>query len=178
MRICFILLALIALPLTAFAEGACPPGQYPIGGQGVVGCAPIPGAGASGSASASRPTGKWETRWGAIAEGRGSSGPDAPTATGVSVSQKSKSLATKVALQECQLGGGVDCKVRLAYHNQCVAMADPIASDRSRGATTSSVVGAETLEKATQMARDRCAGHGARCEVVYSACSMSEFKAF
>ncbi|TGS15267.1 DUF4189 domain-containing protein, partial [Mesorhizobium sp. M1C.F.Ca.ET.187.01.1.1] len=32
-----------SLPQTASAEGRCPPGQYPIGGQGVGGCAPIPG---------------------------------------------------------------------------------------------------------------------------------------
>lgn len=38
----FVLLTLVSF--SAFAEGACPPGQYPIGGQGVVGCAPIPGA--------------------------------------------------------------------------------------------------------------------------------------
>lgn len=29
---------------TAHAEGGCPPGMYPIGGQVVQGCAPIPGA--------------------------------------------------------------------------------------------------------------------------------------
>lgn len=173
-----VVLALI-LTLTsgaAVAEGNCPPGSYPIGGQGAQGCAPISSSGAAPSSP--RPTGKWETRWGAIAEGRGSSGPDAPTATGVSVSQKSKSLATKIALEECKVGGGLDCKIRLAYHNQCVAIADPTASERSRGATTSSVVGAETLALAEQMAQDRCAGRGARCEVVYSACSMSEFKPF
>lgn len=40
---------LVLLSLAAFwarAEGGCPPGQFPIGGQGVEGCAPIPGAGA------------------------------------------------------------------------------------------------------------------------------------
>ncbi len=28
----------------AYAEGRCPPGQFPVGGQGMLGCAPIPGA--------------------------------------------------------------------------------------------------------------------------------------
>ena len=56
-----------------FAEGGCPPGMYPIGGQGVQGCAPIPGAqgggpGSSVSAPAPpRPTGEWITTWGALA---------------------------------------------------------------------------------------------------------------
>lgn len=36
-------LALAAFSGHAFAEGGCPAGQYPIGGQGVQGCAPIPG---------------------------------------------------------------------------------------------------------------------------------------
>ncbi|MGH8039935.1 MAG: DUF4189 domain-containing protein [Pseudomonas sp.] len=43
-----IVLAIFLLILSSGvrAEGACPPGQYPVGGQGVQGCAPIPGAGA------------------------------------------------------------------------------------------------------------------------------------
>jgi len=172
------ILVLFFFPAVASAEGACPPGQYPIGGQGVQGCAPIQTGSSGAASSAPRPSGKWETRWGAVAEGRGSSGPDAPTATGVSVSQPSKKLATSVALDECKRGGGLECKIRIAYHNQCVAIADPIASERARGATMSSVVGAETLSKASKMAQDRCGSRGASCEIFYSACSMSEFKAF
>lgn len=54
------------------AEGNCPSGFYPIGGQGVSGCAPIPGA-VAGTASPSapppaQPLGEWLTRWGAVAE--------------------------------------------------------------------------------------------------------------
>jgi hypothetical protein len=66
----FMSIALLLLaPLGAFAEGRCPPGQFPVGGQGMLGCAPIPGgSGAAAGPSAPRPTGKWETRWGAIAE--------------------------------------------------------------------------------------------------------------
>lgn len=52
----------------AWAEGNCPPGYYPIGGQGARGCAPIPG-GATGSTGSSEirlatPTGKWTKTWG------------------------------------------------------------------------------------------------------------------
>ena len=39
----FVLVVLVALPEGASAEGNCPPGFYPIGGQGVQGCAPISG---------------------------------------------------------------------------------------------------------------------------------------
>lgn len=54
----------------AWAEGNCPPGYYPIGGQGARGCAPIPG-GATGSTGSSEirlatPTGKWTKTWGQL----------------------------------------------------------------------------------------------------------------
>lgn len=39
----FLLLILLTLaPLVTYGEGRCPPGQYPVGGQGAGGCAPIP----------------------------------------------------------------------------------------------------------------------------------------
>ncbi|WP_421567374.1 DUF4189 domain-containing protein [Stenotrophomonas sp. PD6] len=177
MRICFILLALIVVPLTAFAEGACPPGQYPIGGQGVVGCAPIPGAGASGSAPASRPTGKWETRWGAVADDTTTVAPGADIATGVAASQKTKRAAESLAMSRCTQGGGTACKVRLSYHNQCVALADPVG-ERVPGAITTANT-AVTVDEAKSDALRICQSvKGQRCEVYYSACSMSEFKAF
>lgn len=44
MRVALLVLLSVA-SFWARAEGGCPPGQYPIGGQGVQGCAPIPGAG-------------------------------------------------------------------------------------------------------------------------------------
>ncbi len=58
-----LLLGGMAVTGTAHAEGGCPSGMYPIGGQGVQGCAPIPGASAGqGGASPPappRPTGRW-----------------------------------------------------------------------------------------------------------------------
>lgn len=172
----FVLLAVLALP--ALAEGGCPPGQYPIGGQGVQGCAPIPGAGGSQSSGSPRPTGKWETRWGAIAEDTSN------MSTGTAVSYKSKRAAVSAALDDCKRVGGKSCKLRIAYYNQCVAMADPTVEFRQRspqgsiGQTMASA--AETLELAKANAMKRCEdfGSGQECSVVYSACSMSEFKAF
>lgn len=177
MRICFILLALIALPLIALAEGACPPGQYPIGGQGVVGCAPIPGAGASGSAAAPRPTGKWETRWGAVADDTTAVTPGADIATGVAASQKTKRAAESLAMSRCKQGGGTACKVRFSYHNQCVALADPIG-ERVPGAVTTANTAVTVAEAKADALRICQSVEGQRCEVYYSACSMSEFKAF
>lgn len=177
MRIYLILLAFFALPLTALAEGACPPGQYPIGGQGVVGCAPIPGSGAAGSAPAPKPTGKWETRWGAVADDTKTVAPGADIATGVAASQKTKRAAESLAMSRCKQGGGTACKVRLTYHNQCVALADPIG-ERVPGAITTANT-AVTVDEAKADALRQCQSvEGQRCEVYYSACSMSEFKAF
>lgn len=34
----------LAFSASAMAEQGCPPGQYPIGGQGVAACAPMPQA--------------------------------------------------------------------------------------------------------------------------------------
>lgn len=177
MKTVIFVLSLFIVSGSALAEGACPPGSYPIGGQGVQGCAPIPSSGA-GDAPRSVPTGKWETRWGAVAEGRNASNPNGPTATGVAVAQKSKKAATTLAVQECKNVGGADCEVRIAYYNQCVALADPTAAARASGASTSSIVRAETMAQATKMATERCETSGQECEVVYSACSLSEFKPY
>src|SRR2546427_3315443 len=61
---------------SASAEGRCPPGQYPIGDQGVGGCAPIPGAGRS---APDENPGHWVKTWGAVA---GSMNGDAGASTG------------------------------------------------------------------------------------------------
>lgn len=52
--ISLISLTLFSLTMSgvAHAEGNCPPGYYPVGGQGVQGCAPIPNYGSSGGYSA------------------------------------------------------------------------------------------------------------------------------
>lgn len=168
---------LLILSYGVCAEGACPPGQYPIGGQGVQGCAPIPGASGGAATSSPRPTGKWETRWGAVAEDTSS------LSTGTAVSYKSKREATAAAVKSCEQAGGRKCKLRVAYYNQCVAIADPTTESRQRlgGADSESIhAAAETLELAKSNALKLCqaAGKGQDCSIVYSACSMSEFRAF
>lgn len=167
-----VMLLLGLAPFSLFAEGRCPPGQYPIGGQGAGGCAPIP-AGGSGT-TLSIPTGKWETRWGAIAEDPSN------LCTGASVSRKSKKEATQAAIEECRRQGGRDCKLRIAYHNQCVAFADPTEQTKKRGAWNSVAAAAKTEDLARANAMQRCStfGDGQQCALVYSACSMSEFREF
>jgi hypothetical protein len=161
----------------ASGEGRCPPGQYPIGDANVGGCAPIPGAGNQQNGASPKPTGKWETRWGAVAEDTAPVPTGGTLATGASVSQASKHAANALAMSRCEGMGGVKCKVRLTYYNQCIAMADPIG-DRVAGAITTASR-AQTLEQAKANALNECQSvDGQRCEVFYSACSLSEFKKF
>jgi hypothetical protein len=175
-----LVLLLVFSSFGVWAEGACPQGQYPVGGQGVQGCAPIPGAGGGGGATSTpRPTGKWETRWGALAEGGGGDRRGVALVTGVAESRKTKREASKVALQQCENGGGLKCKVIATYYNQCIAVVDP--KGESEGVLTgkSVIYMAQTLEIATAEALKGCSPTmpGA-CAVSYSACSMSEFRAF
>ena len=178
-----VLLVLVVTSCPIWAEGRCPPGQFPVGGQGMLGCAPIPGGGAGSAEAISpapNPTGKWETSWGAVVEDIKPS-PDRPLATGVAVSQKSKRAAVSLATEQCKAQGGNKCEVRIAYYNQCVAIADPDPiNGRIPAGLTSSAVGAETLERAGSVAIANCrsGSNGASCSVTYSACSMSEFKKF
>jgi len=172
-RVLIVLMSLACVPFMASAEGRCPPGQYPVGGQGVGGCAPIPSSGGSDSQGPVA-TGKWETRWGAISED--------PTslATGASVAMKSKRQAIAAATAECKRLGGRACKTRLTYFNQCAAIADATSDSLKSGAGTSIAAHAETDEQAKDLALQQCrsAQGGQQCSVVYSACSLSEFKPF
>jgi len=175
------LVSLMLLPSGyAHSEGGCPPGQYPVGGQGVQGCAPIPGSGSGSAAPAApRPAGKWETRWGAIAEDKAPT-PGAALATGAAVSQRSKREASSLAVEQCRLQGGNKCVVRLAYYNQCAAIADPGTTAGNITGGVSIAARAETLQLAKENGlRDcRAANNGTSCVISYSACSMSEFKSF
>lgn len=155
---------LCALPFTSLAEGRCPPGQYPIGGQGAGGCAPVPASG--GDSQSPVPTGRWIKTWGAIAT---SAGGDA----GVSKGKLSKNEAARESLERCSKWGATDCKVGLTYKNQCVAA---VAADKGLG--TKLNTGA-TIEAATERATEDCrrAGSGT-CKLEYSGCSEPYFEKF
>ncbi len=161
-----LVLALVA-PSMAFAEGGCPPGSYPVGGQGVQGCAPIPGGGAA-KAEEARPSGRWVKTWGAIATA--STGE-----VGVAVEKRSKGEATKEAILQCSQLGGASCKIAESYRNQCIALISP--SSAEKGGTTISRAG--TVEQAKELAMTTCVSRGSvGCKVLYSACSGPIFDAF
>lgn len=154
-------------PSEGRAEGGCPPGQFPIGGQGVQGCAPIPGA--STPPPAPRPTGEWLLTWGSIFTSPSTG------ATGVASGKLKKAEAVAEARANCSSKGASDCIEEISYENGCVALTDAprgsnIPGGRGTGATIDSAV-----EKSNQI----CLKNGASvCTVAYSNCSMPVFRKF
>lgn len=142
----------------AHAEGNCPPGQYPVGGQGWQGCNPIPGYGSQQQAP-QQPAPQWESRWGAIA----TDGPN--DALGVATDKRSKREASQVAMQDCQKKGGVNCKIDVAYDNQCAVV---VVGDGAYN-----VPNAATVDKAVELGMKTCRSSGrSNCHVYYSDCSL------
>lgn len=150
----------------AAAEGGCPPGRYPIGGQGVQGCAPIP---SNSAPMAPRPDGKWITTWGAIASSASTG------STGVSTGKRRKSEALGEAMTVCARKGATDCKEDITYKNGCVALVDPPVGSSFQGG----IATAATVERALELATQRCREGGApTCTVVHTNCSEPIFKRF
>lgn len=163
-------LAFVVLVVTgnANAEGRCPAGQYPIGDQGVGGCAPIPGAG--GAAREPEPAGQWHKTWGAIA-----SSPSTSEA-GVATGKATKEDAERVALEGCGMHAARDCRILIAYRNQCAAWVVP--QNKGNGAR-SGVASGQDMKEAIVQAQKICIDpSGAQCKIAYSACSEPVYEAF
>ena len=157
------LMGLLVGPGVVRAEGGCPAGHYPIGGQGVQGCAPIPAA----SAPVSRPNGKWIKTWGALVYSNSTGD------TGVATGKTSKSAAVDEALANCRGGGSPDCVSQVTYKNQCVAVARPT----TMGSEGAYFTGA-TEEIVRRGALARCTRGGAICEGKYVDCTLPIFEKF
>ncbi|WP_082723425.1 DUF4189 domain-containing protein [Lysobacter capsici] len=98
------------------AEQGCPDGLYPGGVAPAQICIPVPGYGIGGNTStAAAPQAAWALTWGAVAL---SSTGEIGAITG----QPSESKAKREALARCAGYGGKDCKLNLAYKNQCVVV--------------------------------------------------------
>ena len=157
--LCLLVLLLASIFASAHAEGRCPDGYFPIGGgsAGWEGCAPMGPETGAGSSEASEP--QWETRWGAVATTDG--------ALGVSANKKTRESAEQQAISECQAHSkGKACKIRLAYYNQCTAVA--------WGDAGSVITRSPDLEDAELTALNICKSSTADCELFYSACSYAE----
>lgn len=164
----FLLLFINAFP--ALAEQGCPPGQYPIGGQGVAACAPIPQGNSSNQAP--RPLGKWLKTWGAVAHD------PVDGVLGVSSGKLSKRDAEKDALMKCAEAGGTRCKDWVSYQNQCAAVAGPQKNGVNVAGALQFSRG-PSLEDVRRKAENECtSSSGFACTILYSNCSEQVFKAY
>lgn len=113
-----------------------------------------------------QPVGKWRLTWGAIAS-------DSVTGDiGVVTGESSQEKAKRAAINKCKASGATRCKIDLAYHNQCAAIASPADG----GLPIPGVVinaGGPSIEVASEDAMEHCsaARGGGECTVIYSACS-------
>jgi len=157
------LVLLVDAPV-ARAEGRCPPGQYPVGGQGAGGCAPIPGANRAPAAPAA-PAYRWEDRWGAIAISRSTS------QAGAANNHRSRREAVRAAVANCASKGASDCKPFESYRNACVFwFADQTQLDKP----IDGVVANPVDWLARDLAKQACEAHGGKdCKQVYTGCSMA-----
>ena len=152
-------IAVAQLWSAAYAEGGCPPGQYPQQGQGWQTCVPIPGSDQGRTQPAVNP-GHWRASWGALAtfEPGGVLG----EATGLG----SKSEAERAAINDCKAKGGTVCKLEVSYQNACAALAG--------SATGYVVVSDADLPVAESDALSTCSKAGyPNCHISYTACSKA-----
>lgn len=149
-------LALLLIVPSAYAQG-CPPGQYPVVGQGWNYCAPVPGSNEPEQQQAPQP--RLQNQWQALAA-------DAPKGIlGTSSHLMSRATAESAAISDCERKGGSGCIVLVSAANGCVAM---ITGDKFLKAKDG-----ETKNEAEQNALKACSDGGdTNCRVYYSACSF------
>ncbi|WP_394537541.1 DUF4189 domain-containing protein [Lysobacter enzymogenes] len=142
----------LAVPFVSINVHACPPGSILQKGNGWEGCVQISGP-------SPESTRRHKTQWGAIAI----DGPN--SAFGVSAQEDSKKRSENFALERCKADGGKNCKIKLAYYNQCASV---ISGDASIF-----VQSAETRDEAISDGLDRCRRAGdTGCSEHYSGCSL------
>lgn len=142
----------------AFAEGGCPPGQYPQQGQGWQTCVPIPGY-SEGSSNTPPPLQEqWASQWLAIAT-------DTPKGIlGTSTNRQTAQDAESAAMLDCHAKGGSSCEVQISYANGCAAM---VVGDKLMNTK-----GGSSKDSAEQKALSKCQEEDKNCRVYYSACSL------
>ena len=155
-----LLLGLLMASSAAHAEGGfCPPGtiDHNNGRAAAIVCSPIPGY--TQQQTQQQPAAQWESRWGAIA----TDGPKG--AMGVAADKPSKLEASQAAIQDCQSKGGVNCKIDVAYDNQCGAVVV--------GSGGYNVQNASTSDRAVATGMKICRDEGRTdCHTYYTACSL------
>lgn len=164
----FVFAALLQLSGSALAQIGCPPGYFPIvqgpTNQTVTTCVPEGDAGfgdydGDASDAPAAPAERWADRWGAIAVAS-----DNPV-VGIAIDATSKRDAQKGAIDDCQRRGGAECKVEIAYTNQCGVLV--VSGDQYNAAR------AATIQEATEIGMQICQqGNSESCRVYYSGCSL------
>jgi hypothetical protein len=149
-------LSLLGASVSAYAQTACPQGVSP----GDPRCGPG-GGGWLPPPPSSEPSMHWKKTWGAIAMSSGGTGE-----VGTSVGKTSKREATREAVSKCEALGGRECKLALAYKNQCAVVAWPSVTGVSVAA-----VSAASIEEASNLALSDCNTSGGACKIVYSDCT-------
>jgi hypothetical protein len=168
------ILLLSCIAISAKADQGCPPGQYPIGGQGAMACAPIPQE--NQVQQQPTPTGEWIKTWGAVSMGS----IDATTSFGVTTGKLSKSDAEEDSLRRCGSHGEDNCKVLITYHNQCVAISEPQINGLPFSTGIVSASRAGTTVEASELSAADCAEKNrktpqAQCKLTYTACTEQIF---
>ncbi len=153
-------LCLFAASMSVFAQN-CPQGIP----QGTLSCVPPDQLGYSTAPPVN--TAYWKKTWGAMA-----SSPEMRE-IGTSTGQFSRRSAVKEAIRNCKSKGGKACELSLAYHNQCVVMAQPIRESGQSSSVNSISQSAPTIESASQLALPNCSklNEGKKCEIFYSNCT-------
>jgi len=167
---CALLFLITSIP-SAQAEEGCPPGQIPAqAGGGMTSCGPIPAGYYQGQLAAPRPSGEWIKTWGAISIGS----IDSITNYGVTTGKLSKSEAEIDSLRRCASHGEDNCKVLIAYRNQCVALTEPQVNGLPSGVVSAS--GAATIAEASDISNADCkeknkSAPQTQCKIIYTACT-------
>ncbi|WP_434032051.1 DUF4189 domain-containing protein [[Pseudomonas] boreopolis] len=149
-------------PEPASAQLVCGPGTTPspAGPGGQVPCIPISDYSGSGS---SGPT--YATRWGAFAISD-------ENKIGLAGGMPSKGKAKKAAIEHCIAKGGTNCKLLVAYYNQCAVV---LAGKETDGRVATMYSHAATLEEASESGLKYCAEGGlSECKIYFSDCSYAE----
>jgi len=162
---------------TAQAEGGCPAGQYPIGGQGAMACAPMPQQ--QQRQAPRRPTGVWIKTWGSIAMGT----TDSITTYGVPTGKSSAAEAEADALRRCGSRGETNCRVMITYQDQCVVIVEPHINGKPFSTGIVKFVSTGSIAKASELGKSDCqqensATPEAQCVVVHAACSYPVFREY
>ena len=166
----YVLLLLLGVLLlctgASHAEGNCPDGYYPIGGDSPgapQGCAPIPGYGQGQQQQPQQqqaPQHQWASMFGAVATDSNKS----KGVLGIATNKASRSDAEQAALADCKAQGGDQCVIDAWYTNGCAAMVV--------GHPGYTVKTAPTESDAVQAGMSSCTGSGyTNCHLYYSGCS-------